>query len=473
MTIGTFSLSPRAFSLAVIGLGIVVAAGLGYLVPEDDLELVQFALLVVGACILVVRPELGLLLLTASLPLESYFTVQRGVTATRMLGAAIFGVWILHKLLLRETWDHLWMSNLFRAGLLVLSISVSSALWATSWAFTYSGLLQLVQLFVLGLLVIDLVNSPGRLVTLAKVLVAMAFVAALLTIEQYFVDGAKRAGDNITGGVNGTAAMLVLTVPFAFYLVRGQRAWLWRLLGLVYICAASVAVAVTFSRTSYILLALTLLGYGLSLLADHRKRQWALVLILIVVLFAGALPQDLILERVSSVLPSLQDVLGTATGSTVVNGRGLYWAVGLAMFNDYPLLGVGYNNYGPRFTGYLPQVGAGLLYASNRRVTHSSYITFMAQQGLFGLACWLLLYATAGYNLVRAWFAATRARHADLVHQILAVGAMFLLILCYGFSLDIHQDKLFWVVLGLSVALRRLASPAAEPRPISQNYASR
>src|SRR5690606_6219213 len=115
----------------------------------------------------------------------------------------------------------------------------------------------------------------------------------------------RRAGDNIAGGINYTASFLVTILPFAFYVVRAGVSRLWALLGLLYIPLGIVAVTVTFSRSSYIMLVLALAANAWLLLRSRAGGGWLLLLVSLIAAAVYLTPQEAINERVQSIPPLL------------------------------------------------------------------------------------------------------------------------------------------------------------------------
>jgi hypothetical protein len=78
--------------------------------------------------------------------------------------------------------------------------------------------------------------------------------------------------------------------------------------------------------------------------------------------------------------------------------------------------------------------------------------------------------------LVITWFNLKTARSAlasevtsDQMFLVQALTYVFLLQCFYGWSLAVHKDKLLWMILGLSVAVRHLAEQRGAQRWASNN----
>ncbi len=134
-----------------------------------------------------------------------------------------------------------------------------------------------------------------------------------------------------------------------------------------------------------------------------------------------------------------------------MSARGYHLLVGLEIFADHPVLGVGYGNYGDYFLhDYQFEVeGMSKLWGS-RRSPHSSNIGILADLGLVGLALWLFLLGVGLYAVFRAWRTMRgRGYGSDGFFLVQAVA--------YPWYLPSLEQKLFWIVLSLTVVTHGLA----------------
>ena len=458
--------------LLLVGLAISLAGLLGLAVPSRGAEVLGVPMILFGALLFLIRPVLGMLLIAAAIPLENLAVFGGEVTATRVLGMGVFGLWLSRKLLQRESWQAVLSPGFFMVSISLLGFAVASALWAEYPAEVLSGSSQLFRLFLWALLVADLANSWDRIGWLVKVMVVAGLGAAILTLQQYLagnVSVAGRAGTDIAGGINNTALVLVTILPFAFYLIRAKEGRPWRLFGLLYVTLAILAITVTFSRMSLIVLALVLGAQYWETIRRPGGRGWLIPLTAAILVVAlTVIPQtelsELLLSRVQTIVPYLQSSVAENDAGALTS-RGYHAKVGLSIFQDHPLLGAGYDNYGHLFLqDYQFKVpGADKIWGSARS-PHSSYVGFLADLGLIGLVLWLAVLATGIRNLVIARSILARLEPSREYLLVQAVTYGVLLSIAYGLSAVVHDEKLVWLLLGMSVAVRRLV----DQRDLSQ-----
>jgi O-antigen ligase len=378
----------------------------------------------------------------------------------------VFGIWMLRKIVRRDSWLPILKPPLILGALAFLVWSFISTLWAEHRSAAIIGLISQVQLVFLALIVIDVIQSWNKVTWIARLLVIGGLIAAAFTAEQYFVQGVKRAGDGISGGINFTASTLVSTMPFAFYLIRSRAKGLWMLLGLIYIPLGIVAVIVTFSRSSYLLLALVLLAHAWLLMRTEARRGWSLVLVALSLAVFIVVPREAVNERLETISPLVENWLQAGESeSAQADARAFHWKVGLEMLKDSPVFGVGFSNFGEEFLLYQFEVQGTPDIFSNPRSPHSSYVGILTELGLLGIGLYLFMLGATLQNLIHARRQLRFSDEPNNFYLVQAVYYVFIIQILYGWALNTHLNKNFWLFLGLSVVLYRLAmipTPAEE-----------
>ncbi len=463
-----FVTSQRFRRIWVVPASLALAFALGLAITQfGALVLAWFAGPVLGL-LMFAWPELGVYSLTFTLPIEELIPGIGTATGTRLLGMAVFGAWFLRKIIRRESWLETLKTPLVLGAVVFTGWCFISMLWAGDRGASLLGLMTQIQLILLALIIVDVVQSWEKAAWLPRLLVIGGLIAAGFTIDQYFVQGIKRAGDGISGGINFTASSLVSILPFAFYLIRSATRGIWMFLGLLYIPLGIVAVIVTFSRSSYLLLALVLVIHAWLLLRTRSRRIWVfLVGALLIIAFLVA-PKDAVNERVQSISPLLEDWVSSAEDDRLqADARAFHWRVGVEMLKDSPLLGVGYGNFGVQFLIYQFDVPGTPEVFTNQRSPHSSYVGLLTELGPIGLGLFLFVLGAAYYNLIRAGrrLKAGLKDEQDSNHLYLvqALYYVFIIQILYGWALNTHMNKNFWLFLGMSVVLNRLSQKITGP----------
>ena len=149
-----------------------------------------------------------------------------------------------------------------------------------------------------------------------------------------------------------------------------------------------------------------------------------------------------------------------------MSGRGYHLRVGLAMARDYPLLGVGYDNYGWRYLEeYQYAVSGGRTLWNTARSAHNAYVQILADLGGIGLSLWFGMLGIIVFRVFQAWRYARSGRDRLSYYQVQAIGtAVALQVFAYGLYMQTHEEKILWILAGLTlVAARLVGSNAVEP----------
>jgi O-antigen ligase len=447
------------------GLILAVAVPVGILAATQGPALLAAIIAAAGALFVLARPDIGLLAAAALIPLENLVVFGGGITGMRAITVLACIGWFGGKLLRRESWIPILSAPVLPTAAAFLAIVLASGLWARHSDATIAGFVQLLQLFVLSLLIVDLAPDWRRQDRLAKVLVLSATVAAILTLSQH-TGGVRRAGDDVAGGINNTAALLLTLLPFGFYLIRSQRATRWRLLGLAAVALTVVAVLLTFSRMSLLLLPPLLLTQYWTTLRGRRGRGWLLGLTVAGVVAACFLvPWTQVWERAATIGPYLASTLAATPETITLSSRAYHALVGFAIFLDHPLLGAGYDNYGHLFlTDYQYLLGGAERLFMSVRSAHSSYIGILADLGILGITLWVALQVAAVRAVLRA-HRATRGHRESPPHLLVQalLASLLLHVLAFGWYMPNQKEKLLWVLLAMAAVVSRLtATPARQ-----------
>ena len=469
----------RTLALAGLTLLATVLGGalMGWWVgPQFGVDAL-FGLPIIAVAILVLaRPLLGVFLLAMLIPIESVIVIGNAtsrsiglinipldmgeVTIVRVLAPLVLVAWGWQKITSQGTWERIVSANILKPSLLFVAFASASLLWSDTPDI--GRILTTAQLLLLSVLILDTVNTRQRLEWIIRFLILGGLIAVSLTVAQGLLNpGLERAGDGVSGNENDTGKILVILLPLSFYLLRGSSSTFWRFLGLAYMTTAPIGVIGTLSRTSMVLMPLGLCIQFWEMLKDGFR---SMMLMLLGLTFIGAILVTAVdweraMERTITITPAMEG------GGEVGASRMLHWVGGLLIFQDHPLVGVGYGDFGDKFRTYqhlVPDKYAQRVFVHDRS-PHSTFFGILAELGLIGTALWIWLMVIALLNARWSW---SRSKEANNRTQYILARAVFYSLVAYGlFSVpnEVHLDKLLWLLLGLTVVLRRLTTIQEEP----------
>ena len=207
------------------------------------------------------------------------------------------------------------------------------------------------------------------------VLFGASFVVALISLAGWVLHGASFAArdSGLVGHYMTFAGQLLLVVTVAASVALTAREPRWRWGALAVVAAGVLALASTFTRSSWI-------GFVVSLmvLLGARKPRWLIGLAVLAVLAFMFAPGPY-----GSRLHSMFDPMHPWN-----HERWLMWGAGLRMFRDHPLTGVGLQDLHPLYAVYKSP-------EANEMVGHLHNVVMMiaAAMGIVGLVAFAGLYA--------------------------------------------------------------------------------
>ncbi len=246
------------------------------------------------------------------------------------------------------------------------------------------------------------------------------------------------------GDENQFSVLCVMCFPLAYYLYIISTNKIKRYCYLICMILYISLITVALSRGG--ILALFVVIFYLWMKLQHKIR-WLVALILCSALIVMFAPPKLLHE--------LENIyIDEQKGS---EGERLYlWRLGLDMFLDNPVIGVGLHNYGELYTEYdrrreRRDTTGGYTWRGHKWVLHSTPITIITEMGLIGCLLFVML-QTYLYRSVRDLY--RNKSKSFIVHLSTAnflsqigfwVGSMFLSLLITPF---------FWLLVILSEAIK-------------------
>jgi O-antigen ligase len=202
---------------------------------------------------------------------------------------------------------------------------------------------------------------------------------------------------------------------------------------------------------------LALATVGTLLLLQHRKRAQTFVLTLLAIGTLAITAPVGVWSRMTKLASADTENLGEIDSSA--EQRFELWKVAAAVARDHPVFGVGFGAYELANAAYV-RTGQFSFLARGRRVAHNSYLTLLAETGIFGF----LLFMGFLVSLFR--MALSRARELDVVDPSTAKQLRVMLVGLIGFlqaavfGSVFHLPFLF-MHAGLIVCLANLPLPPA------------
>jgi O-antigen ligase len=350
-----------------------------------------------------------------------------------------------------------------------LAAQMASTLWAGDRAIAATTSIATARDMVVALVAVSTVRSLRDQLVMTWSVIATGLVLALVSVHQVatgnfysdYLGFGQASIEQIFGTLDDWRvkgplddpnyyAQLMLVV-FALGLERslGDSRVPARLVALVATIAAAATIVFTHSRGGLVGLA----GVLAVTVWLHRPSPRVLAVGLVLLLGLATFLPDGYVERLAkstTVLSGSDGAAGDADPS--IEGRSSELQVGVQLFRDHPVGGIGAGNYETRYQEYARPIG--LDPRREDREAHSLYAEIASETGLIGLATFGLLVAAVARSLRSAMRSPNTRRRA--LASGLAAGLVGYLVA--AIFLHAAYQRTLWILLVLGFAVSRSSS---------------
>ena len=460
-------LSGMAAIIIGIAAGILVAFSSSPLVP------IGIAVALVAVFATIKRIELGLLALIF-------------MTWTRLSDIAIkyhnvpsitqwFFVFLLALILIRWLIQDERPQGWLRALVLIGGygmVGMASLFFATDYALGQEWLVIFVKDGAIALIVALLITRAETLRHVIWALLAAGIFIGTLSVLQYLTGTftnnyggfAQAAVQNIVGQTsdyriagpvgdpNYYAEIMLVLVPLALDRALAESSRTLRFLAVWALVVCTLSVIFTFSRGGFLALAVIIV---LRLVLRPPNMRTLFIIGALCVALWMLLPANYTsrLVSVADLVPAPDQNARSFEDSL----RGRYSAVlvGLRMFQDHPVLGVGKMNYAVNYQYYSQALGIDS--KSWQQAAHNLYLEVLSETGLVGIVFFgaLLLFMFRDMRRARAML--IEAQMPQYAEMIFALTLGITGYLVASIFLHAAYPRYFWVLVGIALATPELA----------------
>lgn len=326
--------------------------------------------------------------------------------------------------------------------MLALTLLIASLLSLQSRSvMAWTSMLSYLLFFLIA---VNEVRSSKQIDQIARLSVLMAGAVGVFAVLQFFLGRTifppwllnyaelRFAGAEVTRvlgtATNSNAGALVpaLALPLAAALLSGERSRKWQLLLTFAIIFMVLHLALSFSRSAWIGAAGGLLF--LLLILGRSQVRW--ILLLLALLALAALALSFVDLQTSALLSRLESINLSANQDRID-----IYSVGLEIFRDNFLFGVGLQNFGQVYSEYV----------GTYKTPHNMFIATVAQGGLMAFLSLVWIGAATVFNAIRVWKVAPI--HERILHMALLAG------LVSWWVMGLFNSYLMWIGGWILIAL--------------------
>ena len=450
--------SPIRSTMVVASIAAVLGMAIGLAVSASQTSVALGLLLLPGLAALILRPDWLPAVLMLSVFAEALGSGS--VTFSRVggpLAVILIALW-------RPAWRRVRLpkTSVLVAVLAYASWAMASAVWTVNpdSGFSQGGTgyalasLGLSLAYMFG--IVTFVRSGRDIRRLMWVTWALSSVVGLISIEQYLSGYSRSVG--VSGDANFFAALQVVVLPFGALLAIETRRTRLRALVFLGVAVSVGSIITSLSRGGILALITVFLLLGLQPARSFfRTRATKRAFLTFMALGAGVL-----LIASFSALSARTSSLFSANSGDNGSGRTNLWMAALTGWREHPVLGLGFGAFigqsdqlllttpGEDFSAYKIRPGG--------QFVHNAYLESLTELGVVGAFLFIVLLLTMTLSL-RNTVRLARARADPLTASF--GRAMLLSVAGFAFTsifLSSETDRTLWILLGLTVALPRIAA---------------
>lgn len=321
-----------------------------------------------------------------TIPWENIVIIPGVGTVGKLIGIVAFGAGLLAIIdrghLRRFAMVHGLM------GLFVIW-GVFTLFWSKAPDRTKEEVVTYLQLLLMVWIIRELAATAGAQKSLISAYILGTYVSAIFTFLSAVSGKTAHYHRYSAEGFNpgDLALIMVLSIPFSFYLASIEKNPLWLWIYRVQPAIAACAIFFTASRGALLVLGLAFLIVPLSFRKWKTGQQLTIVLV-------AALAVPLILLFVPASSWSRLGTIGAEVSSGTLNERTTIWKAGFDVFRENPVNGIGVNAFAPtiqRSLGNPRQLRHPAADDVVELVAHNTFLSVLVEEGLVGFLLFILI----------------------------------------------------------------------------------
>ena len=369
---------------------------------------------------------------------------------------------------LTAAWPPKAIGALFATSLISAVLGIS---FAASASFILTSYLPILTLFALTIIVVREVNDLRWLFTTYIISVLVVSFASIFLAQPIYFDGAVRQGGAGMYDGNDIGVVLMVGLPIAVILLRSKQRVLMLLAALA-ILGTLASLVLAASRGGF--LGMMVGGAAILALSPGLKAPNK-------ILIAATAAASFLLLAPENYRSQMSTLLNPQADYNVTSetGRLAIWTRGLGYVSEYPIFGIGPNNFIRAGWTISPQGQAGLFGASLRdQAPHNSFLQVWAEMGSVGLLIWLsILSFGVVYPLIlrrrmpRRWLDGGSSDQRFIYLSASYLPASFLGFAVTSFFVSHGYTAIFYVMVGLLTGFLVMAHGQKRAMRVANRFA--
>jgi putative inorganic carbon (HCO3(-)) transporter len=257
-------------------------------------------------------------------------------------------------------------------------------------------------------------------------------------------DEGFRSG-GLVGDPNFYAQFLIYLIPLALNRIWFERNSILKVLAVVIFGSLILGVIFSYSRASFLVLALVL---GILFLRKPPPIMGVILIVSLFIVMIPFIPQNY-RERIGGITSLLTDTDIEASEDGAVRGRASEMLAAWNVFLDNPVFGVGEGNFRYYYPQYSEEVG--LKPATEERSAHSLYFEILAENGFVGALIFLSIVFLTFLTINQAKSILLINEETELAEMVVSSGYGLAAYLINGLFLHQAFETYWWLMIAFAV----------------------
>ena len=402
------------------------------------------------------NPAFAFYLFVASLPLYVVNVEMLSASIPRLVGIALFLVWLPYVFFTGKFKLIKWNKFLVLA-VIFFCWMLLSVLWTMYPKIGVVRVRTISQLMLAMFIGITLIDKPRKY---SWVVIVVIITGTLIGLRSFYM---SLFTTERTVGIEGFdqnefAAMLIIPLMVAFSLYNFHKNKPFQALLLFVMFACFLGALSTVSRGFVVSVAT---AFATLLILEPNKKKMIAVLVI-----AFLVSSPYFLKRYGDRVGSMEFEI-TKTYEAPIGRLGI-WYIGVEIFKNYPIWGVGVGGFPVAFNEEIVKDPARIKFWKYGRAAHNDYLQILCELGIIGFILWMFFIVEVFRMAFRTKVILERLNETYLVAINRGLIAALVGLMVASMFLGLYSSKYMWMLFMLFLFLgyiaKRLKDQSSDPQ---------
>lgn len=383
-----------------------------------------------------------------------YFPQLIQYNPTTILGVIMLAAWFIHMHIFKD-FSPAKSKQVIFIFIFIIFMLVSSLLHGKeSMNVFFNALRAIIPYFLFAYII----KTKKHVKIIVWALLICGFICAFYGIIQLktntgMYDRGIRRVVSFFNNPNAFGNSLVLLIPFTLAMFFSKKSAATKIIILIIMAFLFAGIVISYSRGATVGFVFAVFLFVMKFFRKEKKiiaLFAAMFFVLLAIYFFPARQKYTLWARVRTVFRA-------ESAEELDSGRAETTKAGMIMMMKNPLLGVGLGNFTNEYINLAGSSNDIKIVSKHAMVAHNLYAEIGSQLGAVALALYLMIIFSGLKNLQYCKEIFLKNKEKWLFTIVIALEVTIYVFIIYGFMGSGLTNKVFWIILSLSVGLKRIA----------------